>query len=70
MEFNSGDLLIYKILKLFIGISQSAEDSIAGTPWYVANQVLHNDLEVPTVKLEISKLRQKYLHKLENHQIT
>lgn len=40
---------------------------IAGAPWYVSNQVLHQDLNIPTVKMEISKLSSRYQHKLENH---
>lgn len=35
-------------LKIAVQITQ---ENITGAPWYVASQVLHEDLEVPTVKL-------------------
>lgn len=36
--------------------------SIVTAPWYVRNDVIHRDLNISTVKEEISKFSKKYLH--------
>lgn len=36
-------------------------------PWYVNNNILHQDARIPFVKKEISRLSSKYIKKLENH---
>jgi hypothetical protein len=40
---------------------------ILQAPWYVNNNILHNDSGIPTVEEEITKRSNKYLLKLENH---
>jgi len=40
---------------------------IVNAPWYVTNDTLHHDLNVPHVKDEIKKLRQRYADRLEEH---
>lgn len=37
--------------------------SIVTAPWYVRNDVIHHDLNISTVKEEISKFSKKYLHR-------
>jgi len=34
--------------------------SIVNTPWYVPNTILHTDLQIPTVKAEITNFSIKY----------
>lgn len=41
--------------------------SIVTAPWYVRNDVIHRDLNISTVKEEISKFSKKYLHRLNQH---
>ena len=36
-------------------------------PWYVRNDVIHNDTKVPSVIEEVKKYSTKYIKKLENH---
>lgn len=40
---------------------------ITGAPWYVTKDSLHNDLNLRTVKEEITKFSEKYLTKLDHH---
>lgn len=40
---------------------------ILQAPWYVTNQVLHNDTNTPTIREEITRFSKKYQTKLENH---
>jgi len=40
---------------------------IVNVPWYVTNDALHHDLNVPYVKDEIKKLSQRYADRLEEH---
>ena len=37
-------------------------------PWYVTNETIHRDLKISTVKEEISKFRNRYNIKVNNHQ--
>ena len=41
--------------------------SMTGAPWYIRNKNIHNDLEVPLVKDEFEKTREKYALKLRQH---
>jgi len=41
--------------------------SIVNAPWYVPNTILHTDLQIPTVKAEITNLSTKYREKLITH---
>jgi len=41
--------------------------SIANSPWYVPNTILHTDLQIPTVKAEITNFSTKYREKLLTH---
>ena len=34
--------------------------SIVNAPWYVPNTILHTDLQIPTVKAEITNFSTKY----------
>jgi len=38
--------------------------SIVNAPWYVPNTILHTDLQMPTVKAEITNFSTKYRQKL------
>ena len=38
------------------------------TPWYVTNETIHGDLEIPTVKEEISKFSNRYNTRINDHQ--
>ena len=38
-----------------------------GSPWYVPNSIIHTDLQIPTVKEEISNFSTKYREKLITH---
>ena len=40
---------------------------ITNAPWYVPNNVIHRDLNVKTVKSEISTFSEKYQHRLLCH---
>jgi hypothetical protein len=40
---------------------------IAGSPWYVTNQTLHDDLKVPFVKEVIKTNSQKRHQKIAHH---
>jgi len=40
---------------------------IVNAPWYVTNDILHHDLNVPYVRDEIKKLSQRYVDRLEEH---
>lgn len=40
---------------------------ISDAPWYITNDTLHRDLNIPTVKEEIAKTAKKYKLRLENH---
>jgi len=41
--------------------------SITGAPWYVSNFTLHNDLHIPFVAKETSRLSHLYHHRLASH---
>ena len=41
--------------------------SITNAPWYVPNTILHTDLQIPTVKAEITNYSTKYSDKLLIH---
>ena len=41
--------------------------SITKAPWYVPNTILHTDLQIPTVKAEITNYSTKYSDKLLIH---
>lgn len=41
--------------------------SIVNAPWYVPNHVIHHDLEITTVKEEITKCSVKYRNRLSVH---
>jgi hypothetical protein len=38
--------------------------SIVNAPWYIPNTILHTDLQIPTVKAEITNFSTKYREKL------
>lgn len=40
---------------------------IIEAPWFVSNKTIHDDLNIPTVKDEISRFSAKYLDRLSNH---
>jgi len=40
---------------------------IVNAPWYVPNTILHTDLQIPTVKAEITNFSTKYREKLVTH---
>jgi len=37
------------------------------TPWYISNKVIHADLKVPTIRLEITEFSVKYRNKITTH---
>lgn len=41
--------------------------TITGAPWYIRNENIHKDLEVPMVKEEFHKVRERYKLKLQHH---
>jgi len=41
--------------------------SIVNAPWYVPNTILHTNLQIPTVKAEITNFSTKYREKLITH---
>ena len=41
--------------------------SIVNAPWYVPNTILHTDLQIPTVKAEITNFSTKYREKPITH---
>jgi len=41
--------------------------STVNAPWYVQNTILHTDLQIPTVKAEITNFSTKYREKLITH---
>jgi len=43
------------------------DEFIVNAPWYVTNDTLHHDLNVPYVRDEIKKLGQRYAVRLEKH---
>jgi len=40
---------------------------IVNTPWYITNDTLHHDLNVPHVREEIKRLSQKYADRMEEY---
>lgn len=40
---------------------------ILNSQWYVRNDIIHNDLQMPYVKDEINRFSEKYLTRLSNH---
>lgn len=42
--------------------------TLTSAPWYITNKNIHRDLNIPTVKEEISKFCHKYEKRLESHQ--
>src|SRR5215469_6778058 len=40
---------------------------VTDAPWYVPNRVLHTDLQLPTVREEITRLSTTYKAKIEVH---
>ena len=41
--------------------------AIAHAPWYTSNKVIHGDLQVPTIREEITKFSVKYRYKISTH---
>lgn len=41
--------------------------SIVAAPWYVRNAVIHKDLNISTIKEEITKISTKYIQRLYHH---
>ena len=54
-----------------IDILQRAQSKIlrtmTGAPWFVRNDNIHKDLNIPSVKAEFEKIRRKYTNKLLSH---
>jgi len=46
---------------------QRFQNEYLNAPWYVTNDTLHHDLNVPYVRDEIEKLGQRYVDRLEKH---
>ena len=40
---------------------------VTNAPWYVPNRVLHSDLQIPTIREEITRLSTKYKAKIDVH---
>lgn len=40
---------------------------ISGVPWFVTNEVIHNNLSIPTLREEIRKSSSSYQRRLANH---
>ena len=41
--------------------------TITGAPWYMSNERIHRDLEIPYVKEEFNTVKERYTHKLRSH---
>ena len=41
--------------------------SLTDAPWYVTNETIHPDLKIPTIKEEISKFKNRYNIRVNNH---
>lgn len=41
--------------------------TILNSPWFVRNEIIHNDLKTPTINDEIKRFSEKYLNKLSHH---
>jgi len=59
------------VLLRFIEILQRFQNkvlrSIVNAPWYVSSTILHTDLQIPTVKTEITNFSTKYREQLITH---
>jgi hypothetical protein len=40
---------------------------VTNAPWYVLNRVIHTDLQIPTIREEITRLSTNYKAKIEEH---
>ena len=40
---------------------------VTNAPWYVPNRVLHSDLQIPTIREEITRLSTNYKAKIDVH---
>jgi len=40
---------------------------LTNVPWYVPNHVLHSDLQIPTIREEITRLSTNYKAKIDVH---
>jgi len=60
---NSNVEIIQRFQNKYLGI-------IVDAPWYVTNDTLRHDLNVPYVGDEIKKLSQRYADRLEEHSST
>ena len=40
---------------------------VTNAPWYVPNHVLHSDLQIPTIREEITRLSTNYKAKIDVH---
>ena len=40
---------------------------VTNAPWYIPNHVLHTDLQIPTIREEITRLSSSYKAKIEVH---
>jgi len=41
--------------------------AIVNVPWYISNKVIHADLKVPTIRLEITEFNVKSRDKITTH---
>jgi len=57
---NSNIEIIQTFQNKYLGI-------IVNAPWYVTNDILHHDLNIPYIRDEIKKLSQRYADRLEEH---
>jgi hypothetical protein len=51
----------------YISIQSKFLRTIVNAPWYVSNQLLHNDLHIPSITNEIQRVATKYNNKMYNH---
>ena len=54
-------------LKTIQGFQLKLLRTIVNAPWYFSNQLLHNDLHIPSITEEIWRVAIKYNDKSQNH---
>ena len=55
-------------IEILQGFQSKALRSLTDAPWYVTNETIHRDLNLLTVKEEISKFSNRYNTRVNNHQ--
>ena len=67
MAFHYGERHPSQTLRYLQRLQNKILRMVTNAPWYVPNHVLHSDLQIPTIREEITRLSTSYKAKIDVH---